>query len=362
VVFVDLPADELAEVGGGADELLGDAFLEAEVGEGEAQKLAQDLLFVAVLLAFDYGELVGGEFLRTGDAVEDHLSITAVIGTVHVTGGGQFLDIGGLTMGKFEQEVVSHDLAGGFVLGFGFFFPPSEEFAEDGQISRGKFLAAGDASPVFAGAFVGDFRTHASELGFGPIAPTAALKVVALPFPDFEKVGDILKGVFNLLGGEWATAPVGARLLAADAFTDDARDECGVAKGETRAAQAFGDLDIDDFARLFSSGVDAEPDFFAASVDDDGDFVGGHQIPPGREVLDFIGIDGDTAMRSGELEQAEFRPIGELGDELGIEADDSRLFDFSTELFEFILIDNQRRVHGIESRRRSQKVMDEVKE
>ena len=135
-ISVDLPAYQLTQIGVRPHELLGHSFLQAEIGKSQTEKLAQNLFLVAVLRFFNCGELLGRKLLGLGDALENDVRVSAVVRTVHVSRGGQFLNVRGLSVGKFDQEVVPHDLAGGLVLRFRLFLAPEKQFSQHRQISR----------------------------------------------------------------------------------------------------------------------------------------------------------------------------------------------------------------------------------
>ena len=76
---IHMPADQAAEIGAGADQLHGNAFLQAQVGQSDAQELPQDLFFFFAFGFFDWGKFAGWQIETTLDGGSNLQGHSAVV-------------------------------------------------------------------------------------------------------------------------------------------------------------------------------------------------------------------------------------------------------------------------------------------
>ena len=94
---------------------------------------------------------------------------------------------------------------------------------------------------------------------------------------------------------------------------------------------------------------ETETNLFSTTVNNHRGLFVRHQLPPPM-MVDFVGIDRHTTFFRGELKQTQFRTISVLGNELGVERNQSRLLDVIAQVIEGGLFGNKGRRHRRSSR------------
>ena len=86
--------------------------------------------------------------------------------------------------------------------------------------------------------------------------------------------------------------------------------------------QPGGDLHVEQVGRRPADRLEAELDLAPAGVDDRlGGPAAATRLPERGHVVDGHGVDHGQPAVGGDLHQAQHRPVGVLGDELGVEGD-----------------------------------------
>ena len=118
-----------------------------------------------------------------------------------------------------------------------------------------------------------------------------------------------------------------------------------VPEWKAAGSQSLGDLHIPEFSWRCVGESQTESNFFTTTMDQDRRLVICHQFPPGAQILNLEGIDGDTAFGGGKLKQAEFRTVGVFRDKFGIKCYELRLADVLAKIIEISLGRDERRRH-----------------
>lgn len=80
-------------------------------------------------------------------------------------------------------------------------------------------------------------------------------------------------------------------------------------------------------------------------MNDDQCLVIRHHVPPRTQILHFIRVHSNAAVRSGKLQQAEFRAVRKFRHEFRIKRHQPSLLNVVAKVLKFGLIGNQRRSH-----------------
>lgn len=247
VIVINVPADEVPEVGRLADEAHCHVHLGTAVSQGQSQQLAHHLFVVRLVVVGvwrEHGQLLVGQSQRCHDGFEQVIRDAAEIGPVQVARREQFRLVPGLAAGDFDDEVVSQNAADRFIAGGGFGVAPPVDGAGHGQFARRQASQAGETHPGIGAAFGFDVGDKAFTFPDHPGDSSPLFQPVGLQPIDFQQVIDIVDGIVNLGLREGALAPVGPRFAAMSRFANDPLDQRFVAQWKTAAAKTLRDLHV----------------------------------------------------------------------------------------------------------------------
>ena len=136
-----------------------------------------------------------------------------------------------------------------------------------------------------------------------------------------EQVADVFEGVVDLRLGERAAAPVGPLFALGGCAIEEFADDPAIRRGILGAAEAGGELRVEQVGRRAVAVEQGEVYFLAGSMDDCRVAAFGKRLPELGELACTVGVDHREAVLGGDLDQAELGAESVFGDEFGVETD-----------------------------------------
>ena len=171
-----------------------------------------------------------------------------------------------LAFGQLEDQVVPQDSPRRTIAAGRLGLAPQRQLADDGHFARRQLVQLGKSVPGFANVLGGNFVDHALEFGLGPFQPAEPGERGFLLLPDRQYVFDVFERVLDLRLREGPMVPVRPRLFAVHALVEDAVDQRRVSQRIAAAAQALGQLHVDELAGRPAGEMQTKADLCLAAV------------------------------------------------------------------------------------------------
>ena len=148
-------------------------------------------------------------------------------------------------------------------------------------------------------------------------------------------MGDVGGGVGNLRGGQRSHRPVAEAVGLVDAAAGEARDQGVVSDLVAESGHHCGHLGVEDRAWHVTKPQHEYFDILTRGVEYLCYALVGEQDAKGGQVQTVrLGVDHRDLLGAGDLHQAQFRPVGTLPHELGIDGDENFAAHAMAELVE----------------------------
>ena len=196
-----VPAHQVPQVGGRADERFGDVQGRALIHERDSQQLADDVLIGVGFQAGRAGrrrQFVFRDRQGPFHSCEDLLGRAAQIASIHVARGKQVIDRFGLPARQFENQVVPKNPPRGPVPMSGLGFAPQRQLADDRHLAGRQLVQFGKPVPRLAHVFGRDLVNHSPELGVRPVQSSKPRQRGPLLLPNRQHVFHVFQGVLDL--------------------------------------------------------------------------------------------------------------------------------------------------------------------
>ena len=126
--------------------------------------------------------------------------------------------------------------------------------------------------------------------------------------------------------------------MIADPFAKNLVDQRFIRERVVSAEQALSDLHVDQCTGGPTAFSQAETNFLAAAVCNNGYVRIGENVPPGRNVAHFQRVDRDLLVFRRELKQAKLWGVPRFGHEFGVKRDQSNVANVGAKLLERPLV------------------------